>query len=735
MTTSLKPRTPRDAAVLAISFVLVPLFVLLAIGIYQIWGNPGLKRSREGVVHTFTVLSAVQTVEHDIQDAETGQRGFLLTGEESYLAPYKTGTGDIPRIMSELHVLVAGQADQSARVLALQGYLTTKLDELRRTVELRRTQGLEAARDIVLTNIGQTSMQDIRRTVGEIEASETALLEQRLATAGDAEDRTSFAIFLGSVVATLSVAVGAALLLVAYNASFRSESVTRATLESVREGVGAFDARGRLTNWNKLFTDLLALPASFVRPGLTLAELEAFDRERGGTVISNLPELADTSRADGKPIVVERALEDGRIYEIFHNGLAGEGSVLTFMDTTERRKMEQFYQQAQKMDSLGQMTGGVAHDFNNILTIILGNLETLRATEDPDRRLRSVNVAFAAVERGARLTRQLLAFARKQPLEPQPLNLAKMVPDVVEMLRHTLGEQVEIVGVVAGGLWNTLADPTQVQSALLNLALNSRDAMPNGGKLTIEAANAYLDEAYAAHHSEVTPGQYVMLAVTDTGEGMSPEIVAKAFDPFFTTKPEGKGTGLGLSMVFGFLKQSGGHVKIYSEIGHGTTIKLYLPRTGQAEPEQPREKLAPSVPGSELVLVVEDDAAVRATVAATIRDLGYRVAEADGGAAALAFLESGERVDLIFTDVVMPGPVTSRALAQAAIELQPHITVLYTSGYTENSIVHNGRLDEGVQLLSKPYRREELAIKLQAILQRGRAVREEQGTIRPNPSA
>jgi CheY-like chemotaxis protein len=314
------------------------------------------------------------------------------------------------------------------------------------------------------------------------------------------------------------------------------------------------------------------------------------------------------------------------------------------------------------------------------------------------------------------LTQQLLSFARRQPLEPRIVNLGELLPELVDLLNKTIGEHVQIEAIGTGGLWNTFIDPAQFESVVMNLALNARDAMPGGGHLTIETGNVALDAAYAANHLDVTPGQYVMLAVTDTGAGMAPDVVARAFEPFFTTKQEGLGTGLGLSQVYGFAKQSKGHVKIYSELGQGTTIRLYLPRhVGSARRiyESPPQG---DVSGSEAILVVEDDVQVRATVVSTLGDLGYRVLSAADGAEAATILEGPERIDLLFTDVVMPGPVSGRALAARAAALRPGIKILYTSGYTENAIVHNGRLDDGIQLISKPYRREQLAAKLRLVL-------------------
>ncbi len=386
-------------------------------------------------------------------------------------------------------------------------------------------------------------------------------------------------------------------------------------------------------------------------------------------------------------------------------------------EIAERRQAEQALQQAQRMEAIGQLTGGVAHDFNNLLQVISGNLQMLtKDVAGNDRAERRVQNALTGVSRGAKLASQLLAFGRRQPLEPKIVNVGRFVRGLDDMLRRTLGEEIEIETTVSGGLWNTFADPGQIENALLNLAINARDAMDGHGKLTIEVGNAFLDDDYARAHADLAPGQYVMLAVTDTGAGMTPEIMDKVFEPFFTTKPEGRGTGLGLSMVYGFAKQSGGHVKIYSEVGHGTTIRLYLPRSTQSEDVIVEVEQQPVGGGSETVLVVEDDDEVRATAVDLLTELGYRVLKAPEATSALAIIESGIAVDLLFTDVVMPGKLRSPELARKARERLPGIAILFTSGYTENAIVHGGRLDEGLHLLAKPYTREALARKIRYVL-------------------
>ena len=409
------------------------------------------------------------------------------------------------------------------------------------------------------------------------------------------------------------------------------------------------------------------------------------------------------------------------------NAIKGpDGQILGFAkvtrDLTERRAAEERARQAQKMEGVGQLTGGVAHDFNNLLTIIIGNLETLqrnvrRPDLDIDRLERSVDNAMRGARRAESLTQRLLAFSRQQPLDPKPIDLGRLVTGMSDLLRRTLGEQITIETVLSGNVWRALADPNQIELAILNLAVNARDAMPSGGKLTLETANVHLDEKYASSQAEVVPGQYVMLAVTDNGSGMTPEVKAKAFDPFFTTKDIGHGTGLGLSQVYGFIKQSRGHVKIYSEIGEGSTIKLYLPRAHAVSAEEDVDVAQP-VSGSqdETILVVEDDPDVRTYSCETLAELGYTVVAAENGAAALRLLASNPQVNVLFSDIGLPGGMNGRQLSEEARKLRPDLKVLFTTGYARNAIVHDGRLDPGVELITKPFTQAALAEKLRNIL-------------------
>jgi signal transduction histidine kinase/DNA-binding response OmpR family regulator len=703
--------------------ILLPLAVILGgAGYLMVAFLLDAQDTRNLVFVTHDRIESAKSLLSAVQDAETGQRGYLLTGEDQYRAPYDKGAETALRFYDVLAGQVAGNPEQGRRMAALRPLLGAKLDELARTIDVRRTQGFEAARAIVLTGAGKETMDAIRQSLGELVAAESALLATRLQAAADYEARAAIAGIAVGVIGGLALLLGAIMLmrnLVRLGAAERTAAeeagLLRATLDNTREGILAFDGGGRLTAWNERALALFGLPAQLGQRGALATAFGGALGAPSGQALFEPPAPGAPEHAAAEPFAV-----GGRDLECYRGRMAAGGFIVSCADVTQRNRSEAMARQAQRMEAIGHLTGGIAHDFNNLLQVIRANLDLLRPTlATNETAVRRLNDAQFGAERGARLTRQLLAFARRQPLEPIAVDLGRLVRDMANLLRRTLGETIEVETVVAGGLWNTLVDPGQIENALLNLAVNARDAMPAGGKLTIELGNAALDEAYAAANAEVTPGQYVMMAVTDTGQGMPPEIAARAFEPFFTTKPEGRGTGLGLSMVYGFAKQSGGHAKIYSEPGHGTTIRIYLPRTRQ--PAEQIELVAAPAPlgGNESVLVVEDDGAVRNAAVELLESLGYRTAQAGDADAALAILNSGTPIDLLFTDVVMPGAIGSRELARRARALRRGLAVLFTSGYTENAIIHHGRLDPDVALLSKPYGRDELARKVRALL-RGR---------------
>lgn len=395
-------------------------------------------------------------------------------------------------------------------------------------------------------------------------------------------------------------------------------------------------------------------------------------------------------------------------------------------EVARRERTELALRQSQKMEAVGRLTGGIAHDFNNLLTAILGNVDlALRRVPDGDERLkRTLNSARQASQRAATLIQRLLAYSRQHPLEVKAVDLNRLVQGMSELLRRSIGESITVETVLGGGLWKTAIDPNQLENAILNLAINARDAMPEGGKLTIETANTYLDEGYsAANAGEVEPGQYVMLAITDSGTGMSKEVIDRAFEPFFTTKPTGVGTGLGLSMVYGFVKQSGGHIKIYSELGEGTTFKLYLPRLVDEshvepwippEPEQTESPAAETL--KETILLVEDDEEVNRFATEVLRDEGYDVISTHEGPSALRLLDANPNVKMLFTDVVLPGGMNGRQIADEAKRRRPDLKVLFSTGYTRNAIIHQGRLDSDVELLTKPFTPDDLISKVRQML-------------------
>ncbi|MEO1356187.1 MAG: PAS domain S-box protein, partial [Pseudomonadota bacterium] len=506
----------------------------------------------------------------------------------------------------------------------------------------------------------------------------------------------------------------------AHDAVLKSERNFRLLVQGVTDyAIFMLSTDGHITSWNagarriKGYTEAEIIGSHFSRfytpedvaAGVPFRGLETARRD-GRFEAEGWRVRCDGSRFFAH-VIIDAIYEDGELV----------GFAKVTRDITERRRAgEQLEQtqralfQAQKMEALGKLTGGVAHDFNNVLQVLRGNLELLENRHGRDAwSAERLNNAIDAVDRGAKLAAQLLAFGRQQPLAPVVINPARQLRAMDDLLRRALGEAIEIESVVAGGLWNTAVDPHQLENVILNLAINARDAMPEGGKLTLELSNATLDDGYVSALPDVPAGQYVMLAVTDTGTGMSPEVMERAFDPFFSTKREGEGTGLGLSMAYGFVKQSGGHIRLYSEVGEGTTVRVYLPRSTGTAVEPARVKAGALKHGNETILVVEDDAKVRETVVDLLSGLGYAVLKANNAEQALAVVESGVHIDLLFTDVVMPGALRSTEMVQRAVQTLPALKVLYTSGYTQNAIVHGGRLDPGVELLSKPYSRQQLA--------------------------
>ena len=502
-----------------------------------------------------------------------------------------------------------------------------------------------------------------------------------------------------------------------------SERMARGIVETALDAFVQMDDAGTVIDWNsqaeKIFGWSHGEAVGRVLAELIIPEphrarhwegLMQFLRTGEGPILGTRFEI-EAQRRDGKEIKVELSItalqrRDGHVFNGF------------IRDLTDKIAAETRNRQAQKMEAIGQLTGGIAHDFNNILTVIIGTIEVLAdgVSDRPDLAAIAKMIDEAA-ERGADLTKHLLAFARLQPLQPREVDVNALIVTAGKLLRPTLGEHIEIESMLSEDPWHAFVDPSQLTTAILNLVLNARDAMPQGGKLIIETLNSHLDESYAGQNSDVEPGQYVLIAISDTGVGIAADLLDKVFEPFFTTKEPGRGTGLGLSMVYGFVKQSGGHIKVYSEQGHGTTIKLYLPRNiGSPQDALVAGGTEIAQGGTELILVVEDDPLVRNYVIAQIRSLGYRTLSAANADEALPAIHADPTIDLLFTDVIMPGLMNGRKLAEEALKLRTSLKVLYTSGYTENAIVHHGRLDPGVLLLAKPYLKPDLARMIRAAL-------------------
>jgi PAS domain S-box-containing protein len=529
-----------------------------------------------------------------------------------------------------------------------------------------------------------------------------------------------------------------------------SQSKTGAVHEALRDGERHFqllvqavkdyaifmlDPQGRITTWNSGAERIKGYRGEEII-GEHFSRFYTEEDQRKGMPMHSLRQAAVEGRFEAEGWRVRKDGSRFRASVVIDPIRDDAGNLIGFAkvtrDVTERRLAQEMLDQArerllqsQKMEAIGQLTGGVAHDFNNLLTIVIGNLETAQRhlgalTGGVASRLkRSLDNAMRGAQRAATLTQRLLAFSRQQPLDPKPLDLNRFIAAEVEFLQRSLGETIEVEAVGSAGLWPVEVDADQLGAALLNLAVNARDAMPNGGKLTIETSNALLDQDYCSANPEVIPGQYVMIAVSDNGTGMPKEVVDRAFEPFFSTKGAGQGSGLGLSQVYGFIKQSKGHIKIYSEVGEGTTVKIYLPRLLQEiDQKDEGEQVAEAVegPGHETVLVVEDDRDVRAYLVEVLRDLNYRVLSAQDAVAALGLIQQGDiRIDLLLTDVVLPG-INGRQLAEEAQNRRPGLKVLFTTGYSRNAIVHQGRLDPGVEMIQKPITQEGLAARIRDLL-------------------
>jgi PAS domain S-box-containing protein len=500
-----------------------------------------------------------------------------------------------------------------------------------------------------------------------------------------------------------------------------------AIFDNMNDGLSVFDGHDRLVAWNPKFLELYGLPATDVGVGTPLDVINALLAKEGLTVrgLNGQPLLPEEfnrtrRRADQR---VEEYLASGRILELRSNPMPDGGFVTVYTDLTERKAIEGQLRQAQKMESVGQLTGGLAHDFNNLLSAIIGNLSLLQEElVGQDQWRKKALRALEAAERGAAITQRLLAFSRKQALRPQQVNLNDLIEGMVDLLSYSLGETIHIKMRLQEDLWPIVIDPGQLENALMNLALNSRDAMPDGGQLLLQTENCGLDQAAAGKAPGIDPGDYVILSVQDTGLGMSEEVLNHVFEPFFTTKEVGAGSGLGLSMVYGFIHQSGGHISIDSALGKGTTLRFYLPRTEQGTIEtsvRPRASETISFnPRDKLILVIEDDASVRQIATDMLTSLGYRTIQAGDGRQALKLLDETEDISLMLTDVILPDHLNGPDIVREARKKYPHIKVLYCSGYTRNVLIEDGHLNENVDLLNKPFKKESLAQKLHTLFER-----------------
>jgi signal transduction histidine kinase/ActR/RegA family two-component response regulator len=620
------PSLPNLGRGAANMLALASFALLILVGVLAAAMAERVNRAADWVAHSLEAEAIATELLDRVQDLKLGQRGYLLTRSDAFLAPYEEAQAAIPQALASLRSLVADNPDQTARVERMRPLIDELLTRATTTVELGRKDRFAEAIEIVKTGRGEQVLQSFRALLDAFRLAENGILGQR-----QADESRARAIMLSLVLISRASAAAAAL-----GALFMSGALIR----ELRERTEA---------------------------------------------------LAEETRA--------------------------------------RKEAQAMLLQTQKMESIGLLAGGIAHDFNNLMTIVIGNLDSAErrlgpaGPADAAAISRPIAAAMQGARRAASLTQRLLAFSRQQVLAPEPVDLNKLVASLSDMLTRTVGEAIAVETVLASGLWPAFADVSQLENAIVNLVVNARDAMPQGGRITLETANTSLDEAYCAQFGDVEPGQYVLISVTDTGTGISPENLAKAFEPFFTTKGAATRTGLGLSMIYGFVKQSKGHIRLYSEVGHGTTAKIYLPRMAGAArvesvpaPQRKENAAISSARPGEVVLIVEDDEDVRESTVALLGELGYSVLAARNGDEALVRLQGSERIDVLFTDIVLPQGMNGRALALEASALRPGLPVLFTTGYARNAIIRNGGLDPGVHFLAKPYTQQEIAQKLRAAL-------------------
>ncbi len=701
----------------------ITLAVLIATGLMlALTHSKSAARQQRLVVANYETMALMREMVIAVQDAEIGMRGFLLSGDVTSLEPYERARLRIESGMRLLEAMVAGDPDTTRQFQEFRRVTAQKFDQLNATVGAYQLNGREAALALDRTGAGRAMLGQVRLLGDALVEGQRLLLARRVTALRSEQEQADIAGLL--VMAGAFVCLIAGIYIVVRSATRLERSqfalagrsqLLQATLESLRDPIFVIDDERTVVAWNDAFARLAQWEPGKQAP----PTLEQLLSERSPATRALLLPL-DLGGTSSKGSAVLRVAHDGRDYEIYRGEMSGGGAVVRCVDITEKLHDEAALRQGQKMEATGQLTGGMAHDFNNILQVIRANLDLLKGEVGDNAAMASrVQSATAAADRGARLTQQLLAFARRQPLTPQPTNVARLVGDLADLMRHSLGERIAIELKVADAPWNAKVDAGQLENAILNLSINARDAMLDGGTVRVEVSNATLDRRYAALHPDVTPGPYVLVDVSDTGTGMPPEVAAQAFDPFFTTKGDGKGTGLGLSMVYGFVRQSNGHIRIDSAIGQGTSVKLYLPRTDDPVIEEGADE-GTAVSGSERILVVEDSDDVRRAVVDMLTGWGYRVEAAEDPDVAAALLQKDSAFDLLFTDIVMPGTITAVELAQLAQRLNPGIAVLLTSGFARGLIPDHTR--SGYPMIAKPYSSDALSAKLRSVLANRRPV-------------
>ena len=699
----------------------VTIAVLVAAGaMVTITHSNSAAKQQRLVVSSFETIALMRQALLTMADAEGGQRAFLLSGDVGSLEPYEQARLRIDTLLRQLEVS-AGEGEPARQIMEFRSAAGEKLEELATSISDYQHHGPDAAVGNSRLAASRENSDHVRKAAEAFVEGQRLMLARRLATLRSEQEQADLAgllvltgAFVCLIIGTILIVRGSGHLEAARREFLERSRLLQATLETLRDPIFVLDAEGAIVAWNESFADLAGWD-----PGRQPAPTRDFLlSERSPTTRSLLAPLDLGNPATHRSLTA-RVSHDGHDYEISRGEMSDGGAVVRCVDVTEQLRDEAALRQGQKMEAIGQLTGGMAHDFNNILQVIQANLDLMkRDVGGSPSALGRLQSAAAAAERGAGLTQQLLAFARRQPLEPQPTAIGDLVSGLESLLRQALGERVVPEFVVARDAWNARIDPGQLENAILNLAINARDAMPDGGAVRIEVSNATLDRRYAALHPDVTPGPYVQIDVSDNGLGMPDDVVAHAFDPFFTTKQDGKGTGLGLSMVYGFVRQSNGHIRIDSAIGQGTSVKLFLPRT--LDPVTRAESLpSDAAAGDERILVVEDNEDVRRAVVDMLSGWGYRVTAAENPDVAVGLVEKDPNFDLLFTDIVMPGTVSVVDLIAMVKRVRPATAILLTSGYARDLIPKQYRDD--LPMIAKPYRSDELAAKVRAVLLARRA--------------